>query len=268
MKIKKIIIYLVLISIAITFSLPFFWMILMAMADGGSLIISPEGILNNDYSLDTFNHIFSLGYGKYIGNSFFVSIVTTVLQLLFAAMAGYALARFEFKGKTLIYRMILSLLMVPFIVVMIPLFIEMKYMNLIGTYGALIYPKVFSAFAIFFMRQFFLSLPRELEEAAYIDGCSTLKTFFVVILPQMKTALATMGILAFMGSWNDYLWPLVIHSSDTMTLPIALNQLSGQYTTEWNVVMAGAIISIIPIIIVFLFGQKYMVAGVTNTGNK
>ncbi len=268
MKIKKIIAYIVLFVIAITFALPFIWMFLMSISVDGTLVISPNEILNGDYSLSTFKRIFDLGYSQYIGNSFLVSVLTTFFQLLFAAMAGYALARFEFKGKKFIYRMIMSLLMVPFIVVMIPLFIEMKYMNLIGTYGALIYPKVFSAFAIFFMRQFFLSLPRELEEAAYIDGCSTIKTFFIVILPQMKTALATMGILAFMGSWNDYLWPLVINSADTMTLPIALSQLSGQYTTEWNIVMAGAIISIIPIIIVFLIGQKYMVAGITNTGNK
>lgn len=268
MKTKKTLKYIVLISIAITFALPFLWLILMSLSSDGTLSISPSNLFNMTFTLDSYKRIFSLGYQEFIVNSGIVSIATTVLQLIFASMMGYALARFEFRGKKLIYTMVLSLLMVPFIVIMIPLFIEMKYMNLIGSYGALIFPKIFSAFAIFFMRQFFLTLPRELEEAAYIDGCSTIKTFFVVILPQMKTAFATMGILAFMGSWNDYLWPLVVSGPDTTTLPVALSQLSGQYTTEWNIIMAGAFISIVPIIIVFLFGQNYMVEGMTNTGNK
>lgn len=268
MKTNKFFKYLIIISIAISFAMPFVWLVLMSLSSDGTLSIAPTDILSMDFTLDSYKRIFSLGYHEFIINSGIVSIATTVLQLIFASMMGYALARFEFRGKKIIYTMVLSLLMVPFIVIMIPLFIEMKYMNLIGTYGALIYPKVFSAFAIFFMRQFFLTLPRELEEAAYIDGCSTLRTFFFVILPQMKTAFATMGILAFMGSWNDYLWPLVVSGPDTTTLPVALSQLSGQYTTEWNIVMAGAFISIVPIIIVFLFGQNYMVEGMTNSGNK
>lgn len=228
----------------------------------------PPQFIPSPMTFSSFQKIFELGFAKNIVTSLIVAVSTTFLQLLFAAMAGYALARFRFKGRELLFKILLATMMVPFIIITLPLFVIIRELGWIDSYVALILPKAFSVFSIFFMRQFFLTLPVELEEAAYIDGYSTTQTFFKVILPQMKPALATLSILAFMASWNDLLWPLIASGKSVVTIPVALSQLTGNFLTDWNLLMAGTFLSVIPILLVYLFAQKYVIKGITNTGLK
>ena len=204
-------------------------------------------------------------------NSVVVALGTTAGQLVMASMSGYAFARFRFPGRNVLFYVYLATLMVPFAVTVTPLFIIVTELGWTNSYAGLIVPPMFSAFGTFLMRQFFLSLPRELEEAATIDGASTFGTFVRVIVPISGPAFATLGIFSFMQSWNNFLWPLLIVSErDFMTLPLALSTLQGLYPgqTEWNLVMAGTVISIVPMILVFLLAQRWVIEGVTASGIK
>lgn len=186
-------------------------------------------------------------------------------------MQIYKIARFDFKGRDLLFTLYLATLMVPFAVTITPLFIIIKTLGWTNSYAGLIIPMMFSAFGTFLMRQFFLSAPRELEEAATIDGASTVTTFFRIMLPLAGPAFSTLGVLSFMASWNSFLWPLLIVSDrKMMTLPLALATLQGLYPgqTEWNLIMAGTVITVIPMILVFLLAQRWVVEGVTASGLK
>jgi multiple sugar transport system permease protein len=186
-------------------------------------------------------------------------------------MSGYAFARFSFWGRETLFVAYLATLMVPFAVTMTPLFIIVKNLGWTNSYLGLVIPGVFSAFGTFLMRQFFVSLPIELEEAATLDGASTFGTFSRVMLPLCGPALATLGVLSFMGSWNNFLWPLLIVSDrNLMTLPLALATLQGIYPgqTQWNLIMAGSVITVLPMILVFLLAQRFFIQGVATSGMK
>jgi multiple sugar transport system permease protein len=202
-------------------------------------------------------------FGRYYLNSFFVAICVTLGQLLTCSMAAFAFARLRFPFRDKIFFLYLMTLMIPAQVTMIPLFILMTEMNMVDTYSALIFPPMFSAYGTFMLRQFFLTLPRELEEAACIDGCGLWKIFCVVILPLSKPALATLGIFTFMGNWNSFIWPLIITNSETLkTLPVGLASFNGQYSTDWSLLMAACVMMIAPLIAVFIFGQRFFVKGI------
>ena len=210
-----------------------------------------------------------LPIGRMFLNSLFVALATTVGQLLTGSMAAYAFSRMRFRGSGVLFLIYLGTLMIPFQVTITPLFVLMRVFGWINTYQAIILPGVFTAFGTFLLRQFFMTIPRELEEAAFIDGASHWTIFWRIILPLSKPALATLGVFAFMASWNAYLWPLfVLNNTTMMTLPVGLASLHGRYLTRWNLVMAGSVITIIPMLIVYLLAQKHFVRGVALTGLK
>jgi multiple sugar transport system permease protein len=207
--------------------------------------------------------------GQFLVNSLFVSVTSTVLMVLTCAMAGYAFARIRFPGREILFYGYLATLMIPQQVTLTPLLILMTWLHWGNSYQALILPSSFGAFGTFLLRQFYLRLPREVEEAAFVDGAGYVRIFFSIGLQLARPALATLAIFAFMASWNSFLWPLIITSDQSMmTLPLGLSFLQGRYTTNWNVLMAGTVISTLPIIAVYVFAQRYIIQGLSTTGLK
>jgi multiple sugar transport system permease protein len=202
-------------------------------------------------------------------NSLLVAGLTTLGQLVTCSMAAYAFSRMRFRGSNVLFLLYLATLMVPRQVTITPLFILVRNLGWINSYSGLILPGLFSAFGTFLLRQYFASLPRELEEAAFLDGASHWTVFTQVILPLAGPALATLAVFAFMASWNGFLWPLfVVRDPELMTLPVGLATLHGRYLTQWNLVMAGSVITVVPMLIVYLLAQRYFVQGVVLSGIK
>ncbi|KZK06433.1 N-Acetyl-D-glucosamine ABC transport system permease protein 2 [Lactococcus cremoris] len=267
---QQVIKYLILISGIAIMILPFLWMISTSLKTGGVTMVFPPKFLPNPATLANYKDVFSkFPMLTFLINSIAVAILTTVGTIIVATMAAYAFARMHFKGRDKIFLLYLATMMIPAQVTMIPQFILLKNIGWIDSYQGLIVPNVFGVFAVFLMRQAFLGLPKELEEAAFIDGANHLTVCFKVLLPLVKPTIATLGIFTFMQSWNNYLWPLIITSSKNMaTLPLGLAMLQGQYATNWNLVMAGVVISVIPILAVYIFAQKYFIQGMTMAGMK
>ena len=190
-------------------------------------------------------------------------------MVLNCAMAGYAFARIKFPGREIVFYAYLATLMIPQQVTLVPLFVLMTWLDWGNTYQALILPSSFGAFGTFLLRQFFLRLPREIEEAAFIDGAGYIRIFFTIAIHLARPALATLAVFAFMASWNSFLWPLIITTDQSMmTLPLGLSFLQGRWATDWNVLMAGTVIGTLPIIAVYVFAQKYIIQGVASSGIK
>lgn len=262
--------YIILTAAALTLVFPFLWMVSGAFKNSLEVVKMPPQLFSGKLSFDNFIEIrkyFPLE--RFLLNSFVVSTVTTVLQLLFCSMAAFVFAKFRFKGRELLFMLYLITLMIPKQVTLVPLFIVFSRMKLTDTFLGLILPDIFSAFGTFLLRQHMMTIPDSFLEAAYMDGASYTKVFTRIMLPLSKPALATLGIFSFMYSWNNYLWPLIIiNSKELMTLPLGLSRLTGRWATEWNILMAGNVISFIPILIVYLFAQNYFVKGLTLGGNK
>jgi multiple sugar transport system permease protein len=257
---------------ALFMMLPFVWMLSTSFKPSNAVLTLPPQFIPKEPTFVAYQTVAQrFPMAQVFLNSVMVALLTTLGQLLLCAMSGYAFARFQFWGRNFLFTLFLATLMVPFAVTITPLFIVVKYLGWTNSYAGLIVPMMFSAFGTFMMRQFFLSSPRELEEAATLDGASTLQTFFRVMLPLTGPAFATLGVLSFMGSWNSFLWPLLIVSDQKlMTLPLALATLQGIYPgqTDWNLIMAGAVITVLPMILVFLLAQRWVVEGVTASGLK
>jgi multiple sugar transport system permease protein len=248
---------------------PFLWMVITSITSDGSLAGGPTLLVQDPTSAAYTKLLETLPMWRILANSLWIAVVTTVLQILTGSMAAYGFSRLKFRGKGVVFALYLATLMVPMQVLVVPLFIEMKTLNLQDTYLALLAPSVASAFGVFLLRQAVESVPRELDEAATIDGASHLRIFATITLPLIRPALATVAVFAFMGSWNSFLWPLVvIRSPEFMTLPLGLATLHGQFSTEWNVVMAGSVFSTIPIAVVYVLAQRHIIAGVAHTGIK
>jgi multiple sugar transport system permease protein len=248
---------------------PFLWTVVTSITPEGSLSGGPTLLVKNP-TLNAYRALMdAMPMWRIILNSLGVAIVATTLQLITGSMAGYGFGRLRFRGKNVVFALYLATLMVPMQVLVVPLFIEMKMLNLQDTYMALLAPSIASAFGVFLLKQAVEGVPRELDEAATLDGAGHLRIFTRIILPLIRPALATVAVFAFMGSWNSFLWPLVvIRSPEFMTLPLGLSTLQGQFTTRWDVVMAGSVVSIIPIAIVYLLAQRHIIAGVATTGIK
>jgi len=211
----------------------------------------------------------ALPFDRFLINSAIVSILTTVGQLATCSMGAFAFARLRFPGREKLFLIYLGTMMIPFQVTMIPIFILVKNLQWLDTYQGVVVPGLFSAYGTFLLRQFFMSIPSELEDAAKIDGCGHWRIFWNIILPLSKPAMATLGIFVFMWSWNNFMWPLlVIRSLEMNTLPLGLSYFLGQYTIYWNLLMAGTMIALGPVLIVFLLAQRYFVEGITLTGLK
>ncbi|MDQ0257363.1 arabinosaccharide transport system permease protein [Evansella vedderi] len=236
------------------------------MRNGISLVFDPSTI-----TLDNFIYIFTeaRSYWQWYGNSLIISAVIIVTSLFFSSMVGYALAVYEFKGRNVFFVLVLFILMVPFEILMLPLFQLMIDLQLINTYTAVVLPAVVAPIAVFFFRQYALGLPRELMDAARIDGSTEYGIFFKIMLPLMGPSLAAMAILQGLGSWNNFLWPLVVlRSNDMFTLPIGLATLLTPYGNNYDILLSGSVMTIVPIIILFIFFQRYFVAGLTLGGVK
>lgn len=249
---------------------PFLWMLGGSFRGEADLFADPARILPRDWTLQGYRDIWQeLPFLRLIINSFVFAGGTTVLLLIFDSMSAYALARISFRGSTACFWLVIATLMVPFQITLIPVFLTVFHLGWLDTYQGLIIPRATSAFGIFMLRQFFLQIPRELDEAARLDGANHFQIYWRVILPLAKPALATLAVLHFMNLWNDLLWPLVITSSTNMrTLPAGLTLFGGQHVTDHAVLLAGATISLLPLAVAFGLAQKYFVQGVATTGLK
>lgn len=263
-------IYLALIVGALVMVFPFAWMVSTSLTADAQLFVTPPQLIPDPAQPENYARVAdAFPIGRFALNSAVVAVVTTLLQLITSAMGAYAFARIRFPGREALFIVYLATLMVPMQVIVVPLFIEMRLIGQVNSYGGLILPGIASAFGTFLLRQYFLSLPLELEEAAWMDGASRWTVFSRIVLPLSGPALATFGIFAFMASWNAFLWPLlVVSDTELMTLPVGLSNLHGRYVTEWNLVMAGATLSVIPIVIVYLAAQRYVVRGIALSGLK
>lgn len=206
-------------------------------------------------------------FGRFFANSLIVATSVTLLQLLTSALAGFAFARIQFPGRDKLFMLYLGTLMIPFQVTLVPNYILMVKLDWIDTYRALILPQAFTAFGTFLLRQHFLSIPPELEDAARIDGASTFDIWARIMMPLSGAPLAALGVFMFMGQWNNLFWPLVVTTEAHMrTLPVGLSYFRGQYGTQWNLLMAGTTVALLPVLLVFIAGQKYFVRGIALTG--
>lgn len=208
-------------------------------------------------------------FGRYLWNSTLVASLTVALNLLTSSLAAYPLARLNFVGRDSIFALILATIMIPFQIVMIPLYILTVQLGLRNTYIGVIFPAIASAFGIFLLRQAFLGVPKELEEAARLDGCSELGIWWFVMLPAVRPALVTLGIFVFIGAWSDFLWPLIVlDRPELYTLPIGVATLAGMFSLDWRLIAAGSVISIVPVLIVFLVLQRYIIPSDIGSGVK
>lgn len=258
--------YALLIIGAFSMLFPFFWMLLTSFMNSSQILSGAANFVPKPFIFDNYvNVAHEIPVFQYFINSLLVAVLTTAGQVLISAMAGYAFARMTFKGREILFFIILLTMMIPPQVNIIPLFFIMKELNWIDTYQALVVPGLFGGFGVFLMRQWFKGLPKSLEDAAKIDGCNYFQTFFKIILPLGIPAIATLAIFTFITSWNSFMWPLIITNSDSMrTLPVGLAIFKGSFreTTEWGQLMACAVLAIIPVIAVFLMGKKYFIKGI------
>lgn len=264
------ILYTVLVISALFMIVPFLWMISTSLKADQYVLTMPPQFFPQPLTISSYVRLTEMfPIGRMSFNSLLVATLTTLGQLSTCSMAAYAFSRIRFKGSNALFLVYLATLMIPFQVTITPLFILMRYLGWINTYQGLILPGVFSAFGTFLLRQFFLGLPRELEEAAFIDGASRWTVYWRIILPLGKPALATLGVLSFMESWNAFLWPLfIVRDMELMTLPVGLAALHGRWLTQWNLVMAGTVITVLPMLAVYLLAQQYFVKGVVLSGIK
>ncbi len=269
-NIRKLIVYILLFLLALTTIVPMLWTFSTSLKSKQATLAFPPDIVPKEPTLNNYITLFNAyPFGRYLFNSVLVTSATVFLQVLIAGLAAFAFARFDFRFKNTLFVLYLATLMIPFQVTAIPLYLIVRNLNWINTYQGLIVPKLFSAFGVFLLRQAFMSTPREFDESAFMDGAGYFTVFFKIVLPMNKTALATFGIFSFMDAWNSYLWPLIVSTEQNMmTLPVGLANLHGRWITQWNLVSAGAMISIIPILLVFLFAQKWFVQGVASSGLK
>lgn len=248
---------------------PFVWTFITSISSGGNVLSSPR-LIPKQPGLDGYRTLFDeLPFWRILVNSLAVAALSTVLLVGTSAMAAYAFARFEFRGKNAIFVCYLATLMVPMQVLVVPLFIEMKQLNLVDTYAGLLAPTIASAFGVFMLRQSIAVVPRELDDAALIDGAGHVRIFLFIVLPLIRPALATYGLFAFMSSWNSFLWPLIIiRSREYMTLPLGVANFAGEHTVQWDAIMAGSVVSIIPILLVYVAAQRHIVQSIALAGLK
>jgi multiple sugar transport system permease protein len=261
----------VLVACAIVLVGPFVWMVLASLKTDADIRRIPPTLIPDPLTGENYQRVVdAFPFWRFAANSAGVAVASTALQLVLAATAGYAFARIPFRGRNLLFALYLATMMIPLQVVIVPLFIEMRNLGLVDSYAALLLPTIVSSFGVFLLRQAFLGLPRELDEAAFIDGAGHFTVFFRILLPLTGSALATFAVFAFMATWNSFLWPLVItQASDRhVTLPVGLSRLNGRFSTDWNVIMAGSVMTVVPIVAVYLVTQRWVIRSVAFSGLK
>jgi multiple sugar transport system permease protein len=262
--------HLVLLPLAVLMIIPLIWMVITSFQTLNETrhfppILVPESIRWQNYT----DVLQRAPFARWFLNTLVVTVVVVAGNLLFCSLAGYAFARIKFFGRDVVFILVLATLMIPFQVIMIPTFLIVRKLGLIDTLGALIVPNLAGAFGIFLLRQFFRSLPIELEEAARIDGASRLGVLFKIVLPLSGPVLATVAVITFLWTWNDFLWPLVtIYNPDNMTLQLGLTTFQGAHQTNTNLLMAANVMSVIPVLLLFFLAQRYFIRGIATSGLK
>lgn len=262
--------YLLLILAAVAVAFPFIWMLLTSLKPETEIVRFPPALFPSKVTLHSYIDVwYRIPFLLFFKNSVIFSCGVTLISLLFDSMAAYAFARLSFNGRNQLFVLVLAALMIPVQVTMIPLFIMLNDWGWINTFYGLIVPRATNAFGIFMLRQFFIGLPKELDEAARIDGCSEFRLYWQMILPLAKPAIASLAVFHLMYNWNDLMWPLIMTSSQEMrTLPAGLALFMGQHVVEYGILTAGAAITTAPLVIAFLSAQKYFIQGVAFTGLK
>jgi multiple sugar transport system permease protein len=267
--------HLVLLPATLVLIFPFAWLLITSVETTGEALHFPPVLIPHVLRFANYpDALATAPFGRFFLNSAIVAVVTVAANLVLCSLAGYAFARFRFLGRTVLFIVIMATLMVPFQVTMIPQFIITKWLGVhvlaevgINHIGALILPNAATAFGIFFLRQFFRTLPLEYEESARVDGASRLKVLWRIVLPLATPALATLAALTFLDSWNNFLWPLIaVTSTSQMTLPLGLATFQGAHQTEWTLVMAANVMSLIPMMVIFFAAQRYFIRSVAATG--
>ena len=267
----KIGLYAVLIAGLIVVVGPFLWMVLSSFKPEGDIRAVPPTWWPSTWTFAHYHDLFArLNFPRYFLNSAIVATVVTAGNLLFCSLLGYALAKLDFPGRKAVFLVVLGMLMVPGMALFVPQFVLVSNMGLANTYAGLVLPFLAGPFGVFLMRQFLLSIPDDLLEAARVDGAGEWRIFWRVVLPLCRPALATLGILTFLSSWNNFLWPLVVATTeDRYTLPVALALYSiGQNRTDFGLLLAGAVVVVLPVLIVFLVLQRHFLRGIATTGLK
>jgi multiple sugar transport system permease protein len=259
--------------LSLVFIAPIVWMLTTSFKSADEATRVPPTILPENATTGAYDTLFTGDSQTPVLRWFLNSLVAAsgqaLLVLIVASMAAYALARMEFRGKKIVFALIIATLFVPIFTLIIPNFLIIDRLGWLDSLWALIVPGAASAFGVFFLRQFFVSLPREIEEAARVDGAGDIRIFFRIVLPLARPALATLAVLSFLANWNDFIWPVyVLLSPDSLTLQPGLSILRGAYSTHYSIVMAGAVVASVPVLILFTLAQKQIVASVANTGIK
>ena len=270
-RVARTVLYAVLLAGLAVVVAPFVWMVLSSFKPEGEIRRVPPTWWPETFTLDNYVRLFSqLDFPRYFVNSVLVAGLITVGNLVFCSAVGYALAKLRFPGRQVLFATVLGTLMVPGMVTFVPQFVLVSQLGLVNTYAGLVLPFLAGPFGVFLMRQYLLSIPDDLIEAARVDGAGELRIFWRVVLPLCGPALATLGILTFLSSWNSFLWPLVVATTeDKYTLPVALALFSvGQHRTSFGLLLAGAVVVVLPVIAVFLVLQRHFLRGIATTGLK
>lgn len=267
---KASVMHIILYALALLTLGPFIWMILTSLKDMSEIYSYPPTFLPSEFNFDNYIKSFEAApFGRYYANSLFVASMVTAGQLITCSMAAFAFARLKFKGRNILFYMFLASMMIPYNVTMIPSFLVLYWLGWVDTYYALIVPGLASAFGTFLLRQFFMTIPVELEEAAYMDGATKFQVLRKVIIPLSGPALATLAIFTFMGTFNDFIWALIVTNTENMqTVQLGLAIFRDRYLTQWDLLMAGSVMATLPILIVFFFAQKYFIKGIALSGLK
>lgn len=268
---QAILLHVILICGALIMTMPFIWMLLSSLKDIGQIFLIPPKWIPHPFVWTNYKSSWNfLPFSRAYFNSFYINVIVVAAQLVTCSMAAYAFAKVKFPLREPIFVMFLATMMVPEQVTIIPLYLMMKWFGWNDTHLPLIVPSsLINAFGVFLLRQFIKSIPNELEEAAIVDGASRWTIYSRIILPLIKPALSALGIFTFLGMWNSFFKPLIfLNSIEKFTVPMMLNQFRGQYTTDWALLMAASSIAIVPVLIVYIIGQRYIIEGVTLTGIK
>ncbi len=268
--VRNVLIYGLLIAIAISMLFPYYWMVVSSVKGPRGFTADPYSLIPKTFSLETMRYVWGAGHiGRYLTNSLIYASVVLVVQTLVNALAAYAFARIVFPGRDILFLLVLATLMLPYSVLLIPTYLIVWKVGLANTMAGVVIPGFASAYGIFMLRQFFLNIPMELEDAARIDGCSRLRIFFQIIVPLAKPALITLGLFTFIGTWSDFTWPLVVLSDSTKyPITVGLSLYRDQQWVQYDRTFAASTYATLPLIIIFLIGQKYIIGGISLTGLK
>ncbi len=259
-----------LIVIAALVLIPLVWMVSASFMPTGAALSSPPRLFPAEVTLDHYRALFTrMNIGRYFFNSTLLALAVTAVSLLVNSMAGYAFAKFRFKGREGLFKVLMAGLVIPVQVAMLPLFLMMKSFGLINSYAGVIVPGLASIFGIFLVRQYALSIPDALLDAARVDGASEWRIYWVVVMPLLKPILVTLAVFTFMATWNDFMWPLIVLSDNSMyTLPVALANMVGEHVQDTELIMAGAVLTVLPVLLLFIVLQKHYIDGIMLGGIK